>query len=130
MKTLKELYKELRQRANIDINNRGKYTGGSNYMRDRLQIFNENKLYINENSIYETLIRLSKEIPFEEMAKIQLNDRYFLVTDAENPSSKYKAAKGGWWVISNFPVVRVATALNELFDRLENRFIAKITERK
>lgn len=98
-------------------------------MKNRLQIFNVDKLMINETSIFETLKTLSRTVPLEEMAATPLSRYYNLATGSPNPSFKYKEVGGGWYVMADYPLVRVALALNELFDRLGSRYIAKVTDR-
>lgn len=129
MRTVRELCAELRIEENKKIKARGRYTGGSDKMKNRLQIFNVDKLFINENSIFQTLKVLGRTIPFEEMAATPLSQYYNLATNNPDPAPKYKEAGGGWFVIADYPVVRVAMVLNELFDRLESRFIAKVADR-
>lgn len=130
MRTIEDLYCDLRASANRLIKSRSKHTGGSNYMKDRLIIRDMNSVVISESSIAATVTELGKRLGFAEIAEagIPVFTHYSLVTD--NPvGTRYAKARGEWYVISNCPVAVVACGLNDLFDKLNVRLIADVVDR-
>lgn len=130
IRTIDELYRDLRKDANRYIRQRAKHTGGSNYMHDLLIIRDKDKTVLSESSIADTMTALGRMLGFATIADagVRLKTKYKLVTTETN-SDSYVKANSSWYVISKTPVVVVAEALNELFDKLNSRLIAYVVDR-
>ena len=132
IKTMSELYSELRSEENKIIKSRT-IAGGTDYMRNRLIIRNKEGIVIDESSIFDTLVALGRLIGFEKIDTADVWVRkgkygYRLVRRSTN-SNCYRSDTSGWMVLSNAPVISVALALNQLFDQLNLRYIATIDNR-
>lgn len=131
-RSIKDLYTALRQEENYKIQYRGKSTGGTNYMRDRLIIRDKDKTVINESSIFETLCKIGNIVGFTTLANSRVvaskgKFNYALVKG--NTASNYYRLHQGWYVLADIPVVSVAVALNEFFEHTEAKLIASVVDR-
>lgn len=132
LRSINELYTALRQEENYKIQYRGKHTGGSNYMRDRLIIRDKDKTVIDESSIFDTLCKVGKMVGFgilaESNVKASKGKFNYNLVKSSTMSDCYKRCQG-WHVLADIPVVSVALALNEFFERTDAKLIASVVDR-
>ena len=133
LQTFHDLYVMLRDNENKKINSRAKYTGGSDFMHNRLIIRDKDKLVINESSIFAILCALGRLVGFDKIESagvvVRKGRECYKLIRSDDKSHCYTCDVPGRWVLSNAPVPSVALALNELFDKINERYIASIVDR-
>lgn len=133
VKTIDDLYSELRAQQMLHLKARSVYTGGTDYMRNRLIIRDKDKTVIDESSVYNTILVLGRKLGFDaiDAAGVEAKKgRYsYRLVCSSTASESYKRHNSGWYVLSNVPVVSAAVALNELFELLNVRYIACVLDR-
>ena len=102
-------------------------------MHNRLIIRDKDKLVINESSIFATLCALGRLVGFDKIESagvvVRKGRECYKLIRSDDKSHCYTCDVLGRWVLSNAPVPSVALALNELFDKINERYIASIVDR-
>lgn len=133
LKTIGELYAILRADEDRKIRSRESYTGGSDFMRNRLIIRDKDKTVIDKSNVFDTLAALGRLIGFDKINEADIcakNRTYdYKLIRRVTKSAFYKHDTSGWYILANAPVTSVALALNELFNKLNARYIAAVVDR-
>lgn len=129
IRNINEYFREERIKANYEAENRNKLTKNNTH-KDVLLINTGLAGFVKCSDAIDTMCEVIRSIGFDTVAalNIMVSNRPLLTKTPQH--SGYRKENSGWYLLSNFPNVKKVVTLNEIFNRLDLRLVARIDTRQ